>query len=234
MGYATLSCGQEEVVLSENLTSEETYTLLERTYGHVQWQPRRDPMSELIYTILSQHTSDINSIRAFESLIDHFGVWEEVENAEVKDIEMAIWAGGLARVKSQRIKDILISVRHRRGDLDLSFLGDMMLGDAKTWLMALPGVGPKTAAVVLCFALGMPAMPVDTHIYRVTKRLGLIEIKTTAEQAHDILEVSISPEKIFGFHVYLINHGREVCKALRPRCPECALRDKCPSASLVS
>ena len=218
--------------MRENLTSGEAFALLESIYGRVEWEPRRDPTSELIYTILSQHTSDINSIRAFENLLGRFGVWEEVENAEVKDIENAIWEGGLARIKSQRIKDILIAIRHKRGDLELSFLGNMELRDAKNWLMSLPGVGPKTAAVVLCFALGMPAMPVDTHIHRVSKRIGLIDQKTTAEQAHDILEISIPPEKIFPFHVYLINHGREVCKALRPRCPGCVMKNKCPSASL--
>ena len=177
--------------MGKTLTSEEAFVLLENIYGHVEWQPRRDPTSELIYTILSQHTSDTNSVRAFENLVDRYGKWEEVENTEAKDIEKAIWAGGLARVKSQRIKDILIAIRHKRGDLDLSFLGKMALRDAKNWLINLPGVGPKTAAVVLCFALGMPAMPVDTHIHRVSKRLGLIEVKTTAEQAHDILETSI-------------------------------------------
>ncbi len=218
--------------MGKNLTSEEAFAILEDVYGPIEWEPRRDPTSELVYTILSQHTSDINSIRAFENLVGRFGVWEEVEKAEVKDIEIAIWEGGLARVKSQRIKDILIAIRHKRGDLDLSFLGEMELRDAKNWLISLPGVGPKTAAVVLCFALGMPAMPVDTHIHRVSKRIGLIDQKTTAEQAHDILETSISPENIFPFHVYLINHGREVCKALRPRCLGCVMKNKCPSASM--
>ena len=123
---------------------------------------------------------------------------------------------------------MLQEIRDKCGGLDLSFLREMPLEEAKAWLKELPGVGPKTAAIVLCFALGMPAMPVDTHIYRVSKRLGLIGEKVTADQAHDILEASVSPEQVFGFHVYLITHGRQVCKARRPLCDRCVLSARLP------
>ena len=115
------------------------------------------------------------------------------------------------------------------GSFDLSFLAEMPLDEAKAWLLRLDGVGPKTAAIILCFSLGMPAMPVDTHIFRVSRRLGLIGPKVNADQAHDILEPMVEPEDVFAFHLYLINHGRQVCKAQRPRCGECVIAEGCPS-----
>ena len=119
------------------------------------------------------------------------------------------------------------------GSYDLSFLAEMPLDEAKSWLKELDGVGPKTAAIILCFSLGLPAMPVDTHIYRVSKRLGFIGPKVSAEQAHDILEPMVAPGDVFAFHLYLINHGRQVCKARRPRCGECVLAWGCPSSEVV-
>jgi endonuclease-3 len=201
-------------------------------YGPVEWDPRYDPASELVFTILSQHTSDVNSERAFNKLMDTFGSLEAVAAAPVEQIEDAIRVGGLARVKAPRIKAILKQVADEVGSYDLSFLRELPLGEAKAWLRRLPGVGPKTAAIVLCFSLGMPAMPVDTHIYRVARRLGLIGPKVNADQAHDILETMVPPEDVFAFHMYLIRHGRQVCKAQRPRCDSCALAWGCPSRGL--
>ena len=199
-----------------------------------EWETRYDGISELLFTILSQHTSDLNALRAFESLRDAFdGAWERVAEADHEDIARAIWIGGLSRVKAPRIKAVLKDIQSKRGNLELSFLKELPLSEAKSWLRELPGVGPKTAAIVLCFALGMPAMPVDTHIYRVSKRLGFIGSKTTADRAHDILEATIDPEQVFAFHVYLITHGRQVCKARRPLCEKCILKEKCPSAFQV-
>ena len=152
---------------------------------------------------------------------------------DTEDIAQAIRIGGLSRIKAPRIKAVLQDIREKCGGLDLSFLREMPLEEAKLWLRQLPGVGPKTAAIVLCFALGMPAMPVDTHIYRVSKRLGLIGEKVTAEQAHDILEASVAPEQVFALHVYLITHGRQVCKARRPLCDRCVLSGGCPSSFRV-
>jgi len=206
---------------------------LEHEQGVAEWEPRYDGVSELLFTILSQHTSDLNALRAFESLRDAFTAWEEVAQADHEDIARAIWIGGLSKVKAPRIKAVLKDIQAKRGNLDLYFLREMPMPEAKEWLRELPGVGPKTAAIVLCFAMGMPAMPVDTHIYRVSKRLGFIGIKTTAEQTHDILEATINPEQVFAFHVYLITHGRQVCKARRPLCEECVLKERCPSAFQV-
>ena len=202
---------------------------LGESYGPVAWEPRYNPAEELVYTILSQHTSDINSERAFLNLMSVFGTLEAIADAPEEDIEHAIKSGGLARQKSVRIKQVLNIVRNDVGSFDLSFLGEMPLDEAKAWLKDLPGVGPKTAAIILCFSLGMPAMPVDTHIYRVSQRLGLIGKKVSADKAHDILEPMVAAEDVFAFHMYLIKHGRQVCKAQRPRCTECVLSWGCPS-----
>ena len=209
------------------VTAQDVMERLGDRYGSVERERRYDPASELVYTILSQHTSDINSERAFNNLLATFGTVEGIAAAPVDEIEDAIRMGGLARVKAPRIKAILDKVAEDVGSFDLSFLGEMPLADAKEWLKALPGVGPKTAAIVLCFALGMPAMPVDTHIYRVSKRLGLIDQKTNAEKAHDILEPMVAEDDVFAFHMYLIRHGRDTCKAQRPRCDECVLSWGC-------
>ena len=201
-------------------------------YGPVEWSPRYDAASELVYTILSQHTSDVNSKRSFESLMQTFASLDAVAEAPVEQIEEAVRMGGLAKIKAPRIKEVLKRVTEEVGSLDLSFLSEMPLDDAKAWLRRLPGVGPKTAAIILCFALGIPAMPVDTHVYRVAKRLGLIGPKVSADRAHDVLEAKVTPEDVFAFHVYLIRHGRRVCKAQRPRCGQCVLAWGCPSRGL--
>ena len=211
------------------LSTEQAYHILEKEQGRIEWSPRYDGVSELLYTILSQHTSDLNSLKAFQSLRDKFWPWERITQAKTEDIAKAIWMGGLSKVKAPRIKRVLQDIQDKCGVLDLSFLKRMPMDKAKEWLQELPGVGPKTAAVVLCFAMGMPAMPVDTHIYRVTKRLGFISPKDTPEQAHSRLEASIRPEHVFAFHMYLITHGRQVCKARRPLCQQCVLSVGCPS-----
>ena len=213
----------------KRVTVADVMLLLGPEYGPFEWSPRYDPASELVYTILSQHTSDINSGRAFKNLMTTFGSLDAVANAEVGDIEDAIRMGGLARVKAPRIKAVLNQVREEVGSFDLSFLGELPLNEAKAWLKRLDGIGPKTAAIILCFSLGMPAMPVDTHIYRVAQRLGLVGKKISAEKAHDVLEAKVEPEDVFDFHLLLINHGRQVCKALRPRCDRCVLAGGCPS-----
>ena len=220
--FSTMSHIQQTQV-----TAPDVMKHLGQRYGPVEWEHRYDPASELVYTILSQHTSDINSERAFNSLMARFGSVEGVASAPVDEIEDAIRMGGLARVKAPRIKAILDQIAQDVGSFDLSFLGELPLDEAKDWLKALPGVGPKTAAIVLCFALGMPAMPVDTHIYRVSKRLGLIDQRTNAERAHDILEPMVASEDVFAFHMYLIRHGRDTCKAQLPRCDECVLSWGC-------
>jgi len=202
--------------------------LLGAEYGPFEWRPRYEPIWELIYTILSQHTSDVNSERAFNKLFSEFASPSDIANAEVTKIEKTIRSAGLFRVKARRIKEVLNCILKEIGSFDLSFLSEMPMDDAKKWLKKLDGIGPKTAAIILCFSFGMPAMPVDTHIFRVAKRLGFIGSKVTAEQAHDILESMISPEDIYSFHLCLINHGREICKAVAPKCQKCVLESDCP------
>ena len=188
-----------------------------------------DPLDELIFTVLTQHTSDLNAGRAFKAMRSRYRAWHDVMGAPAEALANAIKTGGLANQKAPRIQHILAEILRRHGHFDLTFLAAMPLEEARAWLRALPGVGPKTAAVVLAFSFGMPAMPVDTHILRVSKRVGLISKKTSAEDAHDILEATLRPEDRFRAHVLLITHGRTTCKARRPLCGQCALNDVCPS-----
>ena len=204
--------------------------LLTAAYGPFPQEPRLDPIHELTFTILSQHTSDTNSERAFRSLMQRFGTLESVAAAPVADIESAISRGGLAKVKAPRIKEVLTKVLELNGgSLDLSFLREMPLPEAKAWLRQLPGIGPKSTGIILNFSLGMPAMAIDTHIYRVCQRLGLIGPKVTADKAHDLLEAAVVPEQVYPFHAAFINHGRRVCKAQRPLCGECVVAHGCPA-----
>ena len=200
---------------------------LREAYGCHQWEPRYDPLSELVYTVLSQNTSDVNSHRAFQRLRAIFPNWQQVQEAPVDDIARAIQIGGLAQIKAPRIKDILSRIVQERGYLDLAFLADMDTAEARAWLRRLPGVGAKTAAIVLLFALGQPALPVDTHVHRVTRRLGLIGERDSAEKAHDILEALLPPEDYYDFHVNVLTHGRRVCTARSPRHADCVLSDLC-------
>ena len=204
--------------------------LMAREYGPFPEERRLPPTEEMVFTILSQHTSDINSGRAFARLMERFGSLEAVARGNIADIEEAIAPGGLAKVKAPRIKEVLEKVLELNGgSLDLSFLREMPLVDAKAWLRQLPGIGPKSAGIVLNFSLGMPAMAIDTHIYRVCQRLRAIDSKTNADKAHDIMEAKVPPEEVFNFHVAFITHGRRVCRAQRPLCGECVVGEMCPS-----
>tara|TARA_B100000315_G_scaffold91001_1_gene83643 strand:+ start:1132 stop:1929 length:798 start_codon:yes stop_codon:yes gene_type:complete len=217
--------------LEPGIIINDAIRLMSARYGPFDEKPRLEPAHEVVFTILSQHTSDANSSRAFRRLMDRFGTLEAVALADVAQIEEAIIPGGLARVKAPRIKQVLNLMLEINGSLDLSFLREMPLDEAKAWLRQLPGIGPKSAGIILCFSLGIPAMAIDTHIYRVCKRLGFIGSKVTADKAHDIMEASVAPEQVFEFHVSFITHGRQVCKAQRPRCGECVVADGCPSRS---
>ena len=198
-------------------------------YGPIEWITRRKAIDELVYTILSQHTSDVNSERAFANLMSEFGDFDSVADADEKEIEITIRSGGLSKSKAPRIKKVLNEIRAEVGSFDLSFLSEMPMQNAKEWLMKFNGIGPKTAAINLCFSFQMPAMPVDTHIFRVSKRLGLIGKKITAEKAHDLLERVVPSAEVFQFHMFLIRHGRDTCKARRPSCDVCVLSHICPS-----
>ncbi len=178
-------------------------------------------------TILSQHTSDLNSGRAFAQLRAAFPTWEAVRDAPVAAVAAAIQSGGLAQQKAPRIQAVLRQIWEERGSFDLDFLRALPVPEAYAWLGSLPGVGPKTAACVLLFACGRPAMPVDTHVHRVARRLGLVPDKATAAQAQDRLEAEVPPAWYYAFHLNVIKHGREVCKAPRPRCEICVLTRWC-------
>ena len=204
--------------------------LLTDEHGPFANEPRLDPAHELTFTILSQHTSDRNSERAFRSLMERFGTLESVAAADVDDIEAAISGGGLAKVKAPRIKTVLNRILELNdGSLDLTFLAEMPMDEARAWLRQLPGIGPKSAGIILSFSLGMPAMAVDTHIFRVSQRLGFIGPKVNAEKAHEVLEAAMPPEDVYPFHAALITHGRQVCKAQRPLCGACVVSYGCPS-----
>jgi endonuclease III len=209
--------------------------IMERLAGLYGWPlqvPHDDPLAELVLTILSQNTADTNSGRAFVQLMRRFPSWEAVAAGPLEEIVAAIQLGGLAQQKAPRIQSSLRAVFERSPDGDLAFLREMPLAEARAWLRALPGVGPKTAACVLLFALGLPAMPVDTHVERVSKRLGLIPEKTTPEQAHDQLEALVEPRDYYRFHMLLIKHGRRLCSARRPDCGHCPLEPDCPASQL--
>ena len=212
----------------------DVYRVLDAEYGDWQSREKREPMDELILTVLSQHTSDINAEKAFLRLKKIFPTWEIASKADISDIAEAINGAGLHHIKSARIKAILNRISELIGELDISFLRNRSLSEAKQWLMSLPGVGPKTAAVVLCFSLDMPAMPVDTHVYRVSKRLGLITPETSVDDAHDILENMARPKDVRSFHLSLIMHGRTICRARNPKCHECVLGSKCPSCAVLT
>jgi endonuclease-3 len=206
---------------------------LERYFGELLPPRRSDPLEELILTVLSQHTSDLNAGRAFESLRAALPRWEDVVRARPDEVADAIRSGGLANTKAPRIQAILREVREREGRYHLSALRGMADPEATAYLSSLPGVGPKTAAVVLAFSLGRDAIPVDTHVHRVSARLGWIEPKTNAERAHRVLAELVPAEIRVSTHVGLIRLGREICKAGRPRCEVCPLFELCPTGPVV-
>jgi len=198
-----------------------------KTYGEPTWRNPLPPVDELVSTILSQNTNDTNRDRAFESLRARFPDWEAVRDADANEVIAAIRPAGLANQKGPRIQKVLREITAERGSLDLSFLQDLPLEAARAWLTRFNGVGPKTAAIVLCFSLRRPAFPVDTHIYRVTGRIGLRPEKMTVEQAHPHLENLFPPQAYYAVHLNLIRLGREVCAARKPNCPACPVRALC-------
>lgn len=203
---------------------------LRKRYGDLVPPRRSDPLEELILTVLSQHTSDVNAERAFEALRAAFPTWDAVVRAPTRSVADAIRSGGLADTKAPRIQTILREVDARRGAFDLSSLEELSDDEARAELVSLPGVGPKTAAVVLSFSLGRDAMPVDTHVHRVTRRLGLVPPNTSAERADRLLHELVPDGLRTPLHVALIRLGREICKAPTPRCRICPLKDICPTA----
>ncbi len=209
--------------------------LLDDLYGRAVLAPRYPPVDELVFTVLSQNTADLNTERTFAALKARFTDWAAVRNAAVEDVERAIALGGLAHTKAPRIKHILAAISPAAGTPNLAILDGLSDAEAQAYLTGLPGVGPKTAACVLLFALGRPVMPVDTHVHRVARRLGIVAPGVTAEQAHPLLTELSGPraEDVYAAHVAFVRHGRRLCHARRPACGECPLAGICPSAFAV-
>ena len=203
------------------------YNRLLETYGLPEWREPLPALDELVSTILSQNTNDVNRDVAFHRLRARFPTWEQVRDANPADVVEAIRPAGLANQKGPRIQAALREITRERGALDLNFLRDWNPADAHAWLVNFHGVGPKTAAIVLLFSLDMPAFPVDTHIYRVSGRLGLRPENMTVEQAHPHLAAQFPPAEYGPAHLNLIRLGREICHARKPDCPRCPLQDVC-------
>jgi endonuclease-3 len=202
---------------------------LRARYGPLRPPPRREPIDELILTVLSQNTNDVNRDRAWDSLRARFLTWEEVASAPVAEVVGAIRVGGLANTKAPRIQAILREILEREGGFDLSWMREAPDEDVRAYLASLPGVGPKTVACVLAFSLLRPALPVDTHVHRVATRLELIPPGTAPTPAHAAIESVVPPRSRVTMHVALIHHGRDLCKAGRPRCGECPVLAVCPT-----
>jgi endonuclease III len=204
---------------------------LAEVYGVPAMEPHGDALAELVLTVLSQSTNDRNRDVAFLRLRDRFPTWEAVRDAPVDEIEEAIRPGGISKVKSARIKAILQTLGD---DLDLSWMRDAPIAQSRDYLVALPGVGRKTAACVLLFAYGLREVPVDTHVSRVGARLGILPSKGPFERLHDAMLDITPPGAELELHVNLLRHGRRTCHAQRPACDRCDLRRMCPSAGLFA
>ena len=196
-------------------------------YGVPQWRNPLPPLDELVSTILSQNTSDTNRDVAFFALKDKYPDWETVRDAPEAEVIDTIRPAGLANQKGPRIQNVLRRITELRGELSLEFLKDYSSKEAREWLTQFKGVGPKTAAIVLQFSLDKPAFPVDTHVYRLTGRIGLRPQKMSADKAHDYFEDLMPPETFYTAHLNIIRLGREICKARGPMCPQCPLQSLC-------
>ena len=196
-------------------------------YGEPTWRNPMPPLDELVSTILSQNTNDVNRDHAFAALRARFPTWESVRDAPLRAVIGAIRPAGLANQKGPRIQQALRAITAERGALDLEFLRGLPLAEARAWLTRFDGVGPKTAGIVLLFSLGRPAFPVDTHIYRVTGRIGLRPEKMSVEHAHGYMEALLPPESYYAAHLNMIRLGREVCQARKPLCYKCPVAKLC-------
>jgi len=215
------------VELTPSRVTEVVVKRLLAFYGEPTWRNPLPPVDELVSTILSQNTNDRNRDLAFNRLREALPTWEQVRDAPLEQVIDAIRVAGLGTQKGPRIQTVLRQITEERGSLDLSFLAEMPLEEARQWLLHFKGVGRKTAAIVLQCSLGRPAFPVDTHIYRVSGRLGLRPQGISLEQTHDLLEASMDPGDYYAAHLNLIRLGREICHARNPECVRCPLNDIC-------
>lgn len=210
------------------------HRLLAERFGPLDPPRKREPIEELILTVLSQNTNDVNRDRAFEAMRARWPTWEALAAARAADVAGAIKPGGLSNIKAPRILAILREIRAREGgSLDLSWMAEAPSGRVTQYLTSLPGVGPKTAACVLAFSLERPALPVDTHVFRVARRLGFYDDRIDPAAAHRVMEGLVPPRLRVSTHVGLIRLGREICKPGRPRCEVCPLESLCPTAPQI-
>ncbi len=226
-GICHLPGGSNQGVSADRRRARLVHERLLQAYGSPRWRPSLPPLEELISTVLSQNTNDTNRDRAFEALREQFPTWEAVRDAPEQAVIEAIRPAGLAPQKGPRIQRLLRQITQECGALDLAFLRQAPAQDVYDWLTHFEGVGPKTASIVMLFSLGLPAFPVDTHVYRLTGRLGLRPQGITADQAHRVLAEAFPPETYLDAHLNLIRHGREVCHARNPACAACRLLDLC-------
>jgi endonuclease-3 len=201
--------------------------LLLEVYGQPTWRQHRDPVSELVLTFLSQNTSDVNSHRAFEQLRSRYESWDAVLAAPTGELADVIRSGGLADIKAPRIQAALQRILEEQGRFSLDFLSDLPLKQSKRWLTSLKGIGHKSAAIVLLFCFGKAAFPVDTHVHRVSLRLGIVPAKTSRDDTQKVWETLAPPAAYYSLHLNLIKHGRQICKAASPRCAVCVLQPHC-------
>ncbi len=203
------------------------YRALNRAYGPPASRKLEPPLNVLIATILSQNTSDVNSERAYLALRRRFPTWQRVAQAPLRAIEAVIRCGGLARIKAKRIQEVLRLIRQSEGRLSLGRIATLSSADGLAWLTAMPGIGLKTACCVLLFGFGRPVMPVDTHVYRIAGRLGWIRSNMPIDKVPNILESLVPARLILPLHLYLIAHGRHVCRVRLPKCEQCILAEYC-------
>jgi len=200
-------------------------------YGQPEWRAPMPPLDELVCTILSQNTNDTNRDKAYRALRERYPTWEAVRDAPEAEVIETIRVAGLANQKGPRIQNVLRQISAERGGLSLDFLHSWPPERVHAWLTGFKGVGPKTAAIVMCFSLNMPALPVDTHVYRVSGRLGLRPARMSVEKAHQHLAAQLPPATYYAAHLNFIRLGREICKARHPECARCPLNDLCPYAA---
>ena len=212
--------------------AELVYRLLGEVYGIKPWAPRREPLHELISTILSHRTTQANEAKAFDRLWRKYGSWEGIRDAPLDGVEEAIAPANWNELKAPRIKAVLQRIIEERGAPDIGFLADLPAEEGRAWLESLPGVGPKTASLVLLFCFHKPVLPVDTHVHRVSQRIGLIGPRATAEQAHELLPRLLprDADVLWNFHLNMLRHGQKICIWGTPRCERCVLRAHCDYA----
>ncbi len=205
----------------------QVYRRLLEVYGEPDWRPHYPPLEELIITTLAQNSTDHNALMAYRRLRERFPTWEAVMTAPTEEVIEAVRSAGLANQKGPRIQAILRKVWEEQGNFDLSFLDELSTEEAEAWLTSIKGVGQKTASIVLLFCFKRPTFPVDTHVSRVTKRLGLAPERATPRQIRALWESLVPPEWYYPLHLNLIRHGRQVCRARQPLCERCVLQDLC-------